>query len=51
VAERGRDEIAALIDRLQAEQRVIDDLLKRARELLAKPIPSSGDADLGRPSP
>ena len=39
MAERERDEIAALIDKLQAEQRVIDDLLKRARELVAKPAP------------
>jgi hypothetical protein len=40
VAERERDEIAALIDKLQAEQRVIDDLLRQARELVAKPIPT-----------
>jgi hypothetical protein len=32
VAERQRDEIAALIEKLQTEQRVIDELLKHARK-------------------
>jgi hypothetical protein len=36
VAEQERDEIAALIAKLEQQQREIDDLLKRARAAIAK---------------